>query len=67
MIQARQEANFSFISLYPTFGEMSATLVIKNNLTGIEMIPIQAQGEIGRLVLRRIEVYRGILDSGRGV
>jgi hypothetical protein len=44
---------------------MSATLVIKNNLTGIEMIPIFARGDLSRLVLKRTEVYRGLLEDSR--
>lgn len=41
----------------PTFGTMKATLVLKNNLTGIEMIPISASGDLGKLKLKKIGVY----------
>ena len=42
---------------------MNATLVIKNNLTGLEMIPISAFGDVSRLVLSRIVIQKSLLET----
>ncbi|KRX03373.1 hypothetical protein PPERSA_12652 [Pseudocohnilembus persalinus] len=58
IVEIPPHSNYTFNDLYyePQFGSVSATLFIKNILTGLNLIPLYGQGGIGQLEI--ISLYQ---------